>query len=94
MTVLPPPPTNGVFQISGTVKDNLGNPIVGVRVYATPNSSSFTNLVQNGSFEVPSIGQTAYTLYPSGSTNITNWLVIGPTNANIALTSLQLGRPS
>ena len=50
LNILPPPATNGAFQISGTVKDNQGNPLTGVRVYATPQGNSFTNLVQKWKF--------------------------------------------
>ena len=46
-------PTNDTLQISGTVTDSQGHPIVGANVVATLDPNSFTNLIQNGSFETP-----------------------------------------
>ncbi|HZM01547.1 MAG TPA: Ig-like domain-containing protein [Candidatus Saccharimonadales bacterium] len=80
------PSTNATntLLISGSVTGTGNQAISNVTVYATLNAS---NLIQNGSFEEPSIGGTAYTLYSVGSTNVTNWTVIGRAGANVALSS-------
>ena len=49
----------------------------------TLRSSSFSNLVQNGSFEMPSNNGASYLLYGVGSTNVTGVTVIGPSGDNI-----------
>ena len=85
--------TNNTLQLTGTVQDNLGNPIAGALVYGELAPGSFTNLIQNGSFELPSNNGSSYVLYPSGSTNIPGWTVTGPSSANIAIHNGFLGPP-
>src|ERR1039458_8413634 len=80
------------LQISGLVTDTSNHPISGVTVFA--GMVGVSNLVQNGSFELPSIGTTAYTFYGLGSTNVTNWTVVGGAGANVALTSLYWTGPA
>ena len=46
------PGANDTLHINGTVTDSHGNPIPGANVVATIDPASFTNLVQNGDFEV------------------------------------------
>jgi hypothetical protein len=80
-------PTNDTLQISGTVTDTQGHPIVGANVAATLDPNSFTNLIQNGSFETPSDAGQPYVFYGIGSTNITGWTVFGPPGDNVDVTS-------
>jgi choice-of-anchor C domain-containing protein len=82
-TALPPGVTP--LQISGSVTDTNGHPVAGVMVYATMTGA--TNLIQNGSFEQPNIGGTAYVAYPLGSTNISGWTVVGPANISVYIIS-------
>jgi Bacterial Ig domain/Protein of unknown function (DUF642)/Divergent InlB B-repeat domain len=86
-----PPAANYNLQISGSVMDNLGHPIAGASVYAVVDPLTITNLIQNGSFELPSNNGTSYILYGPGSTNIPGWIVLGPTNSNIAIANGFLG---
>ncbi len=86
--------TNDTLQISGTVTDNQGHAIVGADVFAFIDPNSFTNLIQNGSFETPSDNGAQYVLYGIGSTNITGWTVIGPQGDNIDITSYSWGGPA
>ena len=55
----------------------------GVFVGAMHASSAAT--FQNGDFETPSIGNTFYTLYSTGSTSITGWTVVGPNGGDVAI---------
>ncbi|MBU6400548.1 MAG: hypothetical protein KGS61_09535, partial [Verrucomicrobia bacterium] len=73
------------LKLSGSVTDAQGHPIPGVAVQAIVDPASATNLIQNGSFEVPTNGPSNYLLYAVGSTNIPDWLVVGPADANIAI---------
>jgi Bacterial Ig domain/Protein of unknown function (DUF642) len=67
--------TNGpTYSISGVVNNSQGNPISGVAVYASDFGS--TNLIVNGSFEIPSNNGANYTTYNPGATNIPGWSVI------------------
>lgn len=93
LTIIPPP-ANYNLQISGSVTDNLGHPIAGANVYAVIDPLTTTNLIQNGSFELPSNNGNGYVLYNSGATNIPGWRVMGPVNANIALVNGYLGAPA
>jgi hypothetical protein len=77
--------SNDTLSISGTVTNLQGNPIVGANVFAVIDPASFTNLVQNGDFETPSVNGAQYVLYGIGSTAITGWTVFGPANDNVAL---------
>lgn len=79
------------LQITGTVMSTGNQPIAGVTVYAALNGS---NLVQNGSFEMPSIGTTSYVLYGIGATNIPGWTIGGRAGANVALTSYTWAGPA
>jgi hypothetical protein len=45
-----------------------------------------TNLVDNGSFELPEVVGGGYVLYTTGSTAITGWTVLGPANDSVQLT--------
>ena len=80
------------LQISGLVTDTNHQPIAGVTVFAT--MTDVSNLVENGSFELPSIGTTAYTFYGSGSTSITGWTVAGRAGADVDLVSLYWDGPA
>ncbi|HEV7926591.1 MAG TPA: Ig-like domain-containing protein, partial [Verrucomicrobiae bacterium] len=80
------------LQLSGSVTGPGNQPISNVTVYATLSSSS--NLIQNGSFEVPSIGTSAYEFYGLGSTSVPGWTVIGRAGANVALVSLYWEGPA
>jgi hypothetical protein len=73
-------------QLTGAVVSSGGQPVQGVTVYAT--ASAPTNLVQNGSFEIPQDGNNSYLLYSPGSTNLVGWTVVGPTNVNVATSHL------
>ncbi|MGA2749679.1 MAG: Ig-like domain-containing protein [Verrucomicrobiota bacterium] len=73
--------------LSGSVTSTRGHPIPGVTVFATIGSATASNLIQNGSFETPSIGYNAFVLYPTGSTNITGWTVTGPPGTAVDITS-------
>ena len=42
-------------------------------------ASAAPNLVTNGSFEAPNIVGGSYVLYPTASTAVTGWTVLGPT---------------
>ncbi len=76
---------NTNLQITGTVTSSSGGaPIPGVTVYTSLTGS---NLVTNGSFEVPSTQGVSYVFYPVGSTTIPGWAVSGSPGANIDLTS-------
>ena len=84
LRVVPAVATTSRLQISGTVRDANNNPITGLTVYAA--QTGVTNLIQNGSFEVPLASPGAGdNLYPSGATNVPGWTVVGPTNDNIAV---------
>ncbi len=84
LVIAPATVVTNTLQISGSVTGPGNAPISNVTVYATLNGS---NLVQNGSFEVPSIGTTGYVIYSLGSTNITGWTVVGRAGANVDITS-------
>jgi len=86
LRVVPSGAATSSFQISGAVRDANNNPISGLTVYAT--QTGVTNLIQNGSFETPLVPANmgaSYSLYASGSTNVTGWTVVGPPNDNIAI---------
>jgi hypothetical protein len=80
-------------QLSGTVTDTSGHAVAGVTVYAT--ISAVTNLIQNGSFEVPLIGAPyySYDIFQPGSTNLTGWTIVGPTNTDVATANADYGPP-
>ena len=86
--------TNDTGQISGTVTDNQGHPIAGASVFAMIDPNSFTNLIQNGSFETPSDAGLQYIPYGIGSTNITGWTVFGPPGDNVATISYLWNAPA
>ena len=87
----PVPGLTSNLQISGSVMTASSQPVAGVTVYATMNGS---NLIQNGSFEEPNIGTTAYTFYPLGSTSIPGWTVVGGAGDNVGITSLYREGPA
>jgi len=87
------PGSNDTLSITGTVTDNQGNPIAGANVFAAIDPASFTNLVQNGDFETPSIGTQPYATDPINSTAITGWTVFGPFGDNVALIGPNYGTP-
>lgn len=84
------PGTNNNLQITGNVADNHGAPIPGAVVYATIDPSRTTNLIQNGSFELPVVSG-SFTLFSPGSTGIPGWTVTGPVGKTVAITSPSAG---
>ena len=81
---------DNTLKVSGTVTDSKGHPIPGVTVYATADGSD-ANLIVNGGFEMPANPNNGYVLYPSGSTNVTGWTVVGPAGDNIAIHGSYIG---
>ena len=75
------------LSLSGTVTDASHNPIASAVVYAAMTSATATNLIQNGSFELPDIGYTAYVYYSPGSTNIPGWTVTGSPGEKVDISS-------
>ena len=85
------PAVTNNLKITGSVTTTGNQPVTNVTVYA---SLAGSNLVQNGSFEEPNIGSTAYEFYPLGSTAITGWTVVGRAGANVAITSYDWSGPA
>ena len=79
LRVVPSMATATPLQISGSVLDDNDNPVPGVTVYAT--QTGVSNLIQNGSFELPAPPPNSGSgdqTYPPDSTSVAGWTVLGP----------------